>query len=334
MGRLIKIVVALALAWVGVWLVMGFGIRLALSSWFEDQRTRSWQAEYAQMGTSGFPWRSVTRIDALALADPGTGVAWSADWLEFESPTAWPGRQDVRFADTEQVFAYFDQRAGLTAQDMTARLHLHLGLALELERMGLTAGPWKIVEKGKVQISADTLVLTMEQSEVHPSTYAVAFAADRFAPGNDLRDFLRATSSLPDRFETFTMDMAIRFSRPWDRSAIEVSRPQPEEIKLRLADVKWGAMRIMAAGTLTVDEQGVPTGVVSVKLENWREILEMAQMSGILPPSAADSAEKALNLLAALTGARNALDLQLNFQNGLMALGPLPLGEAPRLILR
>ena len=46
------------------------------------------------------------------------------------------------------------------------------------------------------------------------------------------------------------------FDKPWDRSAIEIARPQPREVDLRLAEAAWGGLRLMAAGRFTVDAEG------------------------------------------------------------------------------
>ena len=84
------LVVGLVLAWSLWWWIAGFGVRTGVAAWFEDQRARGWQAEYAGIATSGYPARHSTRLDQPALADPATGVAWRADWLTLDSPAARP----------------------------------------------------------------------------------------------------------------------------------------------------------------------------------------------------------------------------------------------------
>jgi hypothetical protein len=128
--------------------------------------------------------------------------------------------------------------------------------------------------------------------------------------------------------------MTVRFDRPWDRTALEESRPQPRHIELSLADVKWGGLRLQAAGAVDVDEAGRADGAVTIKAENWREMLMLARSTGQLPESLANTLESGLGLLAGLGGNRDALDLTLNLAEGYWALGPIPLGPAPRLILR
>ena len=148
MRWIVKIVpgllVGLVLAWSLWWWIAGFGVRTGVAAWFEDQRARGWQAEYAGIATSGYPTRHSTRLDQPALADPATGVAWRADWLTLDSPAARPGHQVLRFPDTVQRLSYFDQTYGLVAQDMRAELRVAPAAGFEMAQMGFQSGNWAL----------------------------------------------------------------------------------------------------------------------------------------------------------------------------------------------
>ncbi len=333
MFRLIKVFIWLGLFWSLWWWGAGYALRQGVTTWFDTQGARGWQAEMSDIAATGYPLRHITTINNPALADPATGTAWQADWLRLDSPAIWPGRQNLYFAPGPQRLSYFDQTVVVEARDLVARLHLKPGLALALDRMEVTSSDWSISGESGPVANAGSLVLAMVQSET-PETYQFDVEAAGFAPGARLRRLIGSASSLPASFEALTLDMAVTFDRVWDREALEQQRPQPVAIELKLADLRWGGLRLMAAGSLTVDETGIPTGAITVKAENWREMLSMAQNSGALTPGVAESAERGLNLLASLGGNRNALDVQINFADGFVALGPIPLGPAPRLILR
>lgn len=333
MIRLLKLAVALGLIWSLYWYGAGYWLRQGISDWFAAQAARGWQAEYADIGTSGYPARHVTFLNSPALADPATGAAWRADWLMLDSPAIWPGRQILRFPDTAQRLSYFDRTAVVTATDMVAALRLDPGLALGLERMALTAGAWRVADAGGAVMRARALTLAMERIG-QPETYRFDINADGFAPGPQLRRWLRSAASLPTDFETLEMRMTVRFDKPWDRSALEQRRPQPVAIDLAQAELQWGALRIRATGKLTVGTAGRPQGSLTLRAENWREMLAMARAAGAIPPQAVSPAERTLSLLSGLGGNPDALDVQLNLRDGFVALGPIPLGPAPRLILR
>lgn len=334
MRRLISITLFLALAWSAWWWAAGWGLRQSLDAWFAAQGARGWQADYATMTTAGFPSRHVTRIAAPALADPATGAAWSADALILDSRAAWPGHLSLRFPDTAQRLSWFDRTADLTAAGMVADLRLRPGVALQVERLALTAGPWSVIAPDGDVIRADTLALSMQQAEDAPETYALSVSVGALSPGPGLREAARISRSLPPDFGVFKLDARVTFDKPWDRSAIETARPQPREVDLRLAEAAWGELRLMAAGRFSVDDLGRPEGTVTIKAENWREMLAMAEVAGALPPQAAAAALRSLTMLERIGGNPQKLDLQLNLRGGFVALGPLPIGPAPRFILR
>lgn len=333
MVRLAKILVVLGLVWSGWWYAAGYGLRTGIASWFSAQADRGWQADYADLATSGFPLEHVNMLTSPALADPDSGTAWQADWLMLESPAIWPGRQTLRFAPTPQRLSHFDRTAVIEAADMVAELRLHPGIALELERLALTAGPWQVATPDGAVLGGAALTLAMQQTEAG-DTYRYDITIPEFTPGLGLRRLARATETLPDSFDALSMDLRVRFDRPWDRRALERRRPQPVAVDLRLVDLRWGAMTVQAAGKLTIDAAGQPTGAITVKAENWRQILAMAQAAWNIPQRAIDGAERGLGLLARLGTNPEALDVQLNFAAGFVALGPIPLGPAPRLVLR
>jgi hypothetical protein len=330
---LVKTLVVLAVLWSLYWGAAGWLMQRGVTQWFSAQSARGWQAEFADLSLGGYPARHVTRIAAPALADPATGVAWQADAVEIDARALWPGHVTMRFDDTPQRFSYFDQTVTLQAADMRADLRLLPGLALELETLSLSAGRWRLVGETGPLAEAQTLSLSANQQD-SPETYAIRLTADALTPGVRLRELARITDTLPPAFDTFEMSATVTWDKPWDRSALEQARPQPRHVRLRLAEAKWGALRLFAAGEFTVDAAGVPEGVITIKAEQWREMLAIAEDSGTLPSDAARAAERTLGFLENLGGNPNALDLRLNLRGGAVALGPIPLGPAPRFVLR
>jgi hypothetical protein len=337
MKRGLKILLGLCVIWALYWAVAAWGLRQSVAGWFQTQATRGWQVEVGEIAPAGtlggFPWRHVTRIDLPALADPGTGAAWRADWLELQSPAIWPGHQSLRFADGDQRLSYYDQTAVISTKGLQADLFLAPGLALELEELGLTSGAWRIGDGQQEMLSADDLDLRMVQGEA-AEFYRIHAAAQAFRPGAGLRRLLRAAPELPQTFETLTLQADVTFDRPWDRSALEQRRPQPRRIDLALLDARWGEMRLKVAGTLDVDAAGIPTGELALQVEAWAAFLDMAQDTGLISATARDQASRVVTLLARASGNPEDLDITLGFRGGYITIGPIPLGPAPRLILR
>ncbi|KIC15640.1 DUF2125 domain-containing protein [Leisingera sp. ANG-DT] len=331
--RLAKLLIAALLVWSLYWAAAAWGLKRGISAWFEVQENRGWQAEYAGLETQGYPFRHQTRISRPTLADPRSGTAWRADWLELSSPAAWPGQLELHFPATAQRLSYFDRTAVIAADGLQASLHLKPGAALELEQMAAVADSWQITRSGETVLSGAALDLRMVQTE-RPETYRITADAREFAPRAAWRRLLAASAPLPERFDTLALEMAVAFDAPWDRSALEQRRPQPRRIDLKLADARWGDLRLKATGALTVDEQGLPEGEIALQAENWRGLVLMAERSGALPPSLRNSVERVLGLLAGASGNPQNLDITLGLADGYVTFGPLPMGHAPRLIIR
>lgn len=333
MIRLIKIVVVLALVWALWWFGAGFATRSAITGWFDEQAARGWQAEFTEMKTTGFPIWHRTRLEAPVLADPATGVAWRADWLQLDSHAAGPGRQILTFPDTDQRLSYFDQTLTLMAQDMQALLDVAPAARLQLEDLQFTSGLWALNGPDGAVLSGDTVSLTMTQGD-DPSLYDIALAIPQLSLGRAVRDGLRLPDTLADRVETLELDMQVAFSRPWDISAITDSRPQPRVVRLNLAELRWGDLQFLAAGKLDINTNGTPTGEITVKAENWREMLSIAVTTGALPGDLAGPVETTLTALSRIGGNPEALDIKLTFRNGRVSAGFIPLGPAPQIFLR
>lgn len=331
--RLLTIGLGLCLIWGLYWAGAGWWLQTSITTWFDEQRQRGWQADYTDLDLSGFPWRHISTLSLPALADPETGTAWRAQEITIDSRAIWPGDVTVRFADAPQTLSYFDQTLAWDTQGLMADLKLKPGLSLELQDTALTSGPWNLSLAETLIARASTLTLSARQQE-DPLVYTATLRADEFAPGDRLRQVARISRTLPETFDALMIEATVTWTKPWDRSAVETARPQPTYVDLQLADIHWGGLRLLAAGEFAVDAQGVPEGVITIRAENWRDMLVLAQDTGVMPAELASAAERALNLLEGLGGNPNALDLQLNLRGGAIALGPIPIGPAPRLILR
>ncbi|MCR9126674.1 MAG: DUF2125 domain-containing protein [Rhodobacteraceae bacterium] len=331
--RLIFVAMIVCATWGAYWAVSHQAMRGALQSWFEARRDLGWQADFGALDSAGFPTRHVMRLTDVALADPSTGALWRSPGWALDARAIWPGHVTMNFADGTQKFAYFDNTATLDATGLIATLDLRPGLALELADLGLAAGKWRLAGPAGPLAQADDLHVSMQQ-QTNPETYRIALSARSFAPGIAARQAARIPPGLPRAFDALTLDMTASFDRPWDRAALETGRPQPRLIDLALADAHWGALRLRAAGSVTVDADGIPEGTITIRAENWRAMLEMAAASGALPDPVLRATERGLAFLARLGDDPDRLVAQLNLRQGVMALGPFPLGPAPRLILR
>ncbi|GAB4295185.1 MAG: DUF2125 domain-containing protein [Roseovarius sp.] len=332
-GLLGVIVIAIA-GWSGFWYVGQIGVSREFARWFEARRAAGWVAEVADLHTRGYPLRFDTVLGDLALADPATGLAWEAPRLRIVALSYRPNHVIVQWPSRQLLATPLDKYV-LESREMQASLITGADIRLPLERMTLTAAELAVTpQSGDQPLRADALRLAAARQPAAPATYRLGLAADGLSPALDWRVRLDPGGRLPERFDAFRADLTVRFDKPWDRSAIERARPQPRHIDIRLAEARWGRLELQAAGTLDVDDAGLPEGEIALKARNWREIVRMAQASGALGETSAAALEDALSLVAQMAGNPRTLDVTLNFRNGRVRLGPVPLGAAPVLRIR
>ena len=74
MRGLIRVIIFIAVIWSVYWFVAGFGLRNAITTWFDKQQEQGWQADFSDVETAGYPLNHMTRLNNPALADPVNGT--------------------------------------------------------------------------------------------------------------------------------------------------------------------------------------------------------------------------------------------------------------------
>lgn len=326
MKRLLVLIVLATLAWSGYWAVGAWQLREAQKDWFEERRADGWQADYADLGVSGFPNRLDTTFTDIALADPGSGLAWQAPVFQILRLSYRPSHMIAAWPETQSL-ATPERRATVESEDMRASLVLRGGEDRALERATLVAGTLRLVPETGGAWALARLNAAAERTAASPATYRLGLSLDGLAPPGSPR-------RLPQTLDAVRLDATVAFDAPWDAAAIAARRPQPRQIDLDTAEATWGDLVLRAAGRLDVDAEGQPEGRIALRAENWRAILRLAQETGALPSGVAGTLEDALALAARLSGESGTLDIPLDFDDGQIRLGPVPLGPAPRLVIR
>lgn len=335
MRALLWIVLIAAAAWSGYWFVGSAALDGAARAWFDARRSEGWQADYADLSVRGFPNRFDLSLTEPALADPETGLAWQTERHDILALSYKPNHVIMAFAP-EQLLSTPLGKTRIIGNDMKASVVTSPTPSLPLERLTLVAADVELTalplrEAGGTRIEA--LNGAVNRVEGTDARYRIGLNADGLRPALPFRARIDPEGKLPETLDAFRADIEMAFDKPWDRSAIETARPQPREIRISLAEARWGALELALAGTITVDG-GQPAGRVVIKARNWREMLNMADTVLKLPPQMRDGIEKALSLAATLSGNKSTLDIPLEFKGGRTWLGPLPIAPAPRVVIR
>lgn len=334
MRRILWAAILLPLAWSGWWVWAANAVQRGTDAWFTDRRVEGWQADYSSLEVRGFPLRFDAHMTLPALADPETGLALSASGVDVAAPAWQPGDITVALPEDAMTLSSPQGRATLQVTAGTVALDVRPSQAMALDHLRLVAGAWSLAGPEGVVLQAEDLQASFVQSETEALRYTLTASARALQPGPVPRAALGVPDSWPVSFDSFVLDMQLRFDRPWDRTAVEVARPQPRYIKLDLAEAVWGALELRAAADLQVDAEGVPAGALSLQARNWQDMLDLAERAGALHPTLTAQARNVLQALAGATGDPRAIDVTLTLRDGRVWLGFVPLGPAPRLILR
>lgn len=333
MRRVIWLCLLAAALWSGWWVFAITSLRDGLADWFEEQRRAGWQADYSDIETSGFPFKLDARVVDLALADPQTGVAFRTPELRLSATAWWPGYVTLNLPRDGMDFASPRGSLQIVVEDGAADLRLKPGRGLEVESMSVTASTWSINTAQGQMMAADGLESAIVQNEETPEQYSFAVDVLNLRPGASQRVALGVPDVFPASYDSFLLDMTVRFDRPIDRRAIEKARPQPRRIDLRVAEAAWGALLIRAAAALDVSDRGLASGDVSLQARNWRDMLDLVQNAGKIDRPFRMQIENILSALARGGGNPDTLDLALELEDGTAFLGFIPVTKIPPLLL-
>ena len=330
MRTIIGVCLFAALAWFGYWFVGSNALETATKAWLQDRQEHGWVAEYSSLEVNGFPSRFDTTVTDFNLADPQYGWAWQAPEFHILSLSYKPNHFIATWP-TSQVVSTPRKKYTITNDDMRASLVFEPNTTLALDRSTLTLENLTIRTSADEASSIKSAVLATRQSETSKFAHDIAFDGKGFTPSKALKAQIDPTSMLPADFETVVIKTTVHFDAPWDRIAVEAVKPNLTQLDITTFDAKWGEVQIQATGSVVVDVNGYPTGKISIRAKNWREMIKLAVTSGALDASIAQSLESGLGLIAMLSGNNETLDVPLSFANRVMSIGPIPIGPAPRL---
>ncbi|SLN54146.1 hypothetical protein ROA7450_02783 [Roseovarius albus] len=334
MRTLLSLIILGAIAWSGYWFVGSSGLQTGVAQWFDDRRGEGWLAEYNTHEVQGFPNRFDSHFNNIYLADPGTGWAWTAPEFQINALSYNPGHLIAVWPDQQKLATPID-KYDITSEDMRASIVAENVANLTLNRATITATELDVTDSKGHTAALSSLVLAAERlPESEEAVYRLGLQIDDFKPSLPWKKLIDPSGALPDSLDAINADLTVAFDELWSMEAINTARPQPRNIHIRLVEARWGKLLLQLAGEVSVDSIGYPTGEVTVKARNWKEILELAIASGAVPEGIGGSLKDGLSLLSTLSGNPETLDIPLTFEYGKVKFGPVPLGPAPVLKLR
>lgn len=332
MRLLFAIVVLAALGWGGFWFWNASMREQALSDWLESRRAAGWVAE-GEVRVTGFPNRVDAIVNGLDLANPEEGWSWSAPELQILSQTwkplhviaVWPEHQTVATPyDTVRIES--SRMLGSVVFEPNLRLGLDHS-TIELRDVAIAGETGWRTGLGEGLLS----VRKTPDPEAAPHSYDLDFNARRLSLPEGWSSRARQSRLLPETIDLGRVAAMLTFDKAWDRPAVEGEPPLLLALDLAEVRFSWGPLDLTGSGRLRADADGFAEGRLDLVANNWRDMLDVAEDIGTIDPGVAGALRGALGIVAALAGDGDRLNVPLDFEDGEMRLGPVPIGRAPML---
>ncbi len=333
MIRLVVVILVVALGWMAWWAFGSTALDRSLTAWIDERRAEGWAADVTELEVNGFPNRFDTTMTEIRLADPETGVAWSAPFFQILA-LAYRPTEVIAVLPDQHTLSTPLQTLDFTHDQARGSVYLSPSPSLPLDRSSV------VIDNARIASSLGW-DMVLEQARFATETIPARKDAHRIGAeflnlelSRDMQSRIDPRNLLPDTVDLLRLDADVGFTAPWDRFAIENARPQVTDIDLTDLSAEWGSIKFRAAGTLSVDAEGVPDGTVTVRAEDWPRMLQVAEASGMIPSAFVPTVERALKLLSAFSSRPDVIDTELNFGGGLVSIGPVPIGPSPRIVIR
>ncbi|HUF57522.1 MAG TPA: DUF2125 domain-containing protein [Thermohalobaculum sp.] len=332
--RLVGVLVVVAVAWVGWWLIGARAQEEALAAWLAGRAEAGWQADYATLDVTGFPDRFDRRVEDLVLTNPEQGWSLRAPWIASSSATFGINAFTVAVAPSF-TFAVPGERIAVETAANRLELAVEPLPSMPLDRARITISDLALETAGwDAGAAAFEASVAERAADSGPeNAYDFALEAGDVVLPRPLLQVLDPTGGLAPRLERIELDGHAALDHTLDRDFVEAGELSARTVVLRRAVFRWGEMALAARGRIDADDEGLAEGEVALTLENWRRMLRLAEESGAIRRELARGIEGALGLASLFGSDRDALDVTLAFEDGRIWLGPVPVGDAPRISL-
>lgn len=288
------------------------------------------QASVADWGLGGFPWRFDLTLREPRFSTADNRMAWSAPTLDLHALSYRP-HHVIAVLPTRQTLRLGREEIDIRATEARASAVTRFSSSLPLDRASLVARDLQLEGQRHWSLAMAELRLAAQSLDADPmgeNAMRIGAEATGIALQGPARAIL-ARAGLEAGDGHLRLDGIIATDRPLDRHALD-GRLRINALRIDDLALDWGDMSLTGQGALTVSSTGQPEGRIDLSLRNWRVLLPLMRDSGLIQPRSQAMAESMLGMLASSDGDPDTLSLPLVLSGGAMALGPLPLGPAPR----
>lgn len=320
MRRLVILVIVMAVAYAGYWVVGSRSVNGAAHDALTGLTEAGWQVEYTDLTTRGFPSRFDTTVTDFALTSP-EGLQYQAPFLQAFALSYRPNRVIIAFPP-DQTVAIGGLPLTLASDGMRASGSVRANTALSFSAATLVAD--------SLAMSTDAAGIRMRgvlaaARSVGDNNYDLYAGAKTLTLPTAVWQKMFPQNKLPAAIDAVSVDATVSLDAPIDRL-----NPNPGivAITLKQAALGWGDVSIRASGSLTPDQAGFAAGQITIEAVNADILLIGLANAGLIDPGVAPTLQNMVSTMADETGK---MTVPLTFANGQVSWGFLPLGPAPAL---
>lgn len=335
MRKLIIISIILSGLWGGYWFVGSTALETGLKDFLSTKHGTNdpVRIEYSDLSVRGFPNRFDTRLTDIVFSDTQNNINWQAPFLQLYALSYKPNHIIAALPHT-QTLQLPNQTLQIDSAEIKGSIvfvaQSLLKQALEIDRSSFVVRALEITSDTGWKTNIKEANIATRQTPASALHYDVAISAMTITLPDSLRVLIDPTRQQPTLLDALSLNSTLGFSHPWDLRAGRGATPKVRELTLNNMSVLWGDVHLQASGTLQVDPVGHPVGRLDLIATNWKNLYDLAKSNNTINPDSAITILNGLKVLAEMSEGENIIKAPLNFANGQMLLGPLPIGPAPR----
>lgn len=333
---------ALSIAWGSYWFSGQAYHQSNVERRLQALKDDGWRAEYDQFAVKGFPNRFDLDFRELFVKPPegmGTG-SWYASHLQLLSLSYRPNHWIVAF-DGHQIFEMDESRLKIEAEKLMLSALVDRYNRRDLKRAVFEGRKMKFSEATNPMMQIDGLDFALREHDgAERAKYGIgegfkydfAGSIDNLVIDEALYQAGIAPSALPPNISRAAFSAVAYFDRPLDIQDVAKMEAGATRLDLEKFELAWGDIEISLAGDLQIDEVGYPNGDLTLRIEDWRSLVELSLQAGFIDAEFEKTIEALLIAGSSLSGESDqTLDLDFTFKDQQVFMGRLPLGPAPKL---
>ncbi len=315
MKKLFFIAVILGALYAGYWFVGSSQVETRARAALADLQAQGWLVDYESLDTAGFPSRFDTTVTDLTLGSPDGRVVWEAPFVQLFALSYRPNRV-IAVWPPEQTVTIAGQAFDITSDRLRASAAVGLSTDLPLNEATVEGDGLAVESDAGWTLTAGSLIAAIRQAGPAPATYDVYLGSQAIA-----------LPLLVEGLDLLRLDGRVTLDAPLD--ARLQSAPRLLGLSLREVRLASGDAALTLAGDLAPDPQGYLAGAVTLRAENWRDVLAVLERAGVL---VYDQAPFLARALEQLSQGEDDIEVGVTFRDGQVEALGVVLFPAPRVL--